>query len=121
MSNSTWDDISDGISKAAKAVGNAAGDAFTYGKKTVKTVSAKCELREKFCELGRVVSEESETGIPAGEKKGQLLKDIVNIKRKLYRTKNEDSGPAVAVLVCSKCGQSLPSNAVYCYTCGTKL
>lgn len=122
MSNSsTWDNISDGISKAAKAVGNAAGDVYTYSKKTVKTASLKCELREKYCALGRIVAEEAGGVAAANEKKSQLLSEIDGLKSKLSAEDKKDAEPAVAVLVCSKCGQSLPSNAAFCFACGTKL
>lgn len=119
MDDINWDNISDGIKKAAKTVGNVAAEVYDQGKKQVKKVSIKGDIRQRTYKIGELVVSQSENGVDQSAAVAELVKEVAELKTKL--TEKTDDDAAVAELVCPKCGSAMPSNAVYCFVCGQRL
>lgn len=117
----TWDDFSNGVNNVVNTVGDVACDVFDQSKKYVKKASLKRKLNDKFRELGEITQQELEIGKKETEKKKKLCAEIAELKAQIAKADAKEDEPAVATIVCPKCGKASPSNAVFCISCGAQL
>ncbi len=127
----------DSLSKAAKNLGEMAGDAIDNGKLNIKIMEEKAKISEAYAELGQTVYNQYKNGTDESIKINELLQKIDGHNQAIEEAQAQAGQPEQAPVVnqaepvvgggaapegakfCSGCGAKLDGTSRFCGSCGT--
>ncbi len=114
------DDIKNTITKAAKAIAKASGDAIKTTRYSMAISNEESTLKNLYIEMGKKVCEIYSYGGSMGEFFDEKYKEILASEDKIKDLKQQ-LDQAKGSRTCPHCGKNAPLSSEFCAKCGKSL
>ena len=115
-----FEDVVVNAKEAVNAVGKKAGQMVDISKLRLSAADLNNEISKRFEALGRVIYDAKKTGNDSADLADECITTIDDLYEQLDAV-NAQLAATRSQIVCRKCGEENPANAVYCCKCGQRL